>query len=106
MGSAESGLRSVHVAPVAQAQDEHDQFVVFNVVHHSVVADSDPQLPVSALQGDATWWARIVRELLDRLENAPGGLLIELAERLSRRGDVGDPVRHGSEAELGGEVLV
>lgn len=46
------------------------------------------------------------RIVLDGLEHSSSGLSVELAKCFRRGGDVGDPVCHGSDAELVGEILV
>jgi len=91
---------------VADPEDQHGQLVVHDVVDDSVVADPDAQFAVAALERDATGRSRVVRKTGDRLEDSPSGLSIEHAESFPRRSDVGDPVRHGSEAELSCQILV
>ncbi len=91
---------------MADPEDQHDQLVVHDVVDDSVVAAPDAQFAVAALERDAAWRSRVVRQAGDRLEDSPSGLSIELAESLRRRCDVGDPVRHGSESEFSGQILL
>lgn len=87
-------------------QDKNDQLVVHYVVHDSVVADSNTQFAVTALERDAAGRARVVGEVVDRLKNALSGLSIKLAEGFRCRGDVSDLICHGSEAEFSGQILV
>lgn len=65
-------------------EDQHDQLVVHDVVDDSVVADSDTQFAVTALERDAAGRARVIGKAVDRLENAPRGLSIEFAEGFRR----------------------
>ena len=49
---------------------------------------------------------QLISQDVECLENTSGGLTIELPKGFRRRGDVGDAIRHGSESELGDQILM
>jgi hypothetical protein len=76
----------VDVAPAADAEHEHDQGVVVDVVDNPLGADADPAPAGRSGQSRRPDRSRIISELADRVQHAPTHRDIELPAFLAGRG--------------------
>lgn len=63
------------------ANDEHDQFAVFNFIYHAKISVADAECVVDAIKFDRAVWSWIgskVRNLLDQRSFVGFGQLVEL----------------------------
>jgi hypothetical protein len=60
----------IHVAAVADANNEHQQSIVLDLVDDPVVTDSDPVRGVKTLNGHSIRWTRRDRERINTIANA------------------------------------
>ena len=74
----------VDAATGADPQNEHDENVVVNLVHHAIAADTDATPARRAGQGHRSDRPRFLAQVVDRLEHTPPGGDVKSADLLAR----------------------
>lgn len=86
---------AIDLATVCDTNYENDKFFVDHVVDDAGVADTNTHLTCAALELLAPRRARVFREVIDGLKDAPRNGTVELAQCFERCLRVGDLVLHG-----------
>jgi hypothetical protein len=61
MAKSARAILSIHIAPVADADDQHDQEPASDLVNNSIVADPNPPQAIASLEffrAPRTWFIR------------------------------------------------
>ena len=59
---------AINLASMADLNNQNQELIVLDVVDDTVVANTNSQLTVSALQLDASRWSRVAGELTNRID--------------------------------------
>jgi len=70
----------VDLATVPKGDDQDDKPIVIDRVDDAVVADTDPKVAASALQGGRSGWSWLIAELFGGAADSTGVCAVEFAE--------------------------
>lgn len=88
-----SARSAVHIAPMPECDDDHQQDTIVDRVDDAVVADAHAEA-VASLERLGTRWARIVTEERDRTADTGPVLMVDPLQRSSGGGTEFDAVAH------------